>query len=137
MFELFEHTADVGLRIRAADLNGLFAEAARGLFSLIVENMDDVRPGRQCTYRLEADNPTELLFDWLAELLFVFDTKHLLFVEFEVRINGEHKLEATARGEVADETRHRLDHEVKAITYHGLMVRRDGPGWMAEVIVDI
>ena len=57
MFELFEHTADVGLRIRAADLNGLFAEAARGLFSLIVENMDDVRPGRQCTYRLEADDP--------------------------------------------------------------------------------
>ncbi len=99
--------------------------------------MDHVRPGRQCTYRLEADNPTELLFDWLAELLFVFDTKHLLFVEFDVRINGEHKLQATARGETVDETRHRLDHEVKAITYHGLTVRRDGPGWMAEVIVDI
>ncbi|MEE9130640.1 MAG: archease [Phycisphaerales bacterium] len=137
MFELFEHTADVGLRIRAADLNGLFAEAARGLFSLIVENMDDVRPGRQRTFCLEADNPTELLCDWLAELLFVFDTKHLLFVEFDVRINAEHKLEATARGETVDETRHRLDHEVKAITYHGLTVRRDGPGWMAEVIVDI
>ncbi len=137
MFELFDHTADVGLRIRAADLNGLFAEAARGLFSLIVENMDDVRPGRQYAFCLKADNPTDLLCDWLAELLFVFDTKHLLFVEFDVRINGEHSLEATARGEVADETRHRLDHEVKAITYHGLTVRRDGPGWMAEVIVDI
>ncbi|MEE8155270.1 MAG: archease [Phycisphaerales bacterium] len=137
MFELFEHTADVGLRIRAADLNGLFAEAARGLFSLIVENMDDVRARCQCTFCLVADNSTELLCDWLAELLFAFDTKHLLFVEFDVRINAEHELEATARGEVADETRHRLDHEVKAITYHGLTVRRDGPGWMAEVIVDI
>lgn len=137
MFELFDHTADVGLRIRAADLNGLFAEAARGLFSLIVENMDDVRPGRQYTFCLKAENPTDLLCDWLAELLFVFDTKHLLFVEFDVRINSEHTLEATAHGEPVDETRHRLDHEVKAITYHGLTVRRDGPGWMAEVIVDI
>ena len=45
MYEVFEHTADVGLRARAGDLNGLFAEAGRGLFSLLVENLDVVRPG--------------------------------------------------------------------------------------------
>ena len=30
-----------------------------------------------------------------------------------------------------------MDMEVKAITYHGLKVQRDGDGWLAEVIVDI
>jgi len=30
-----------------------------------------------------------------------------------------------------------LSHEVKAITYHGLRVEREGDGWLAEVIVDI
>ena len=30
MYEVFEHTADIGLRITAPDLAGLFAEAARG-----------------------------------------------------------------------------------------------------------
>ena len=33
--------------------------------------------------------------------------------------------------------RHRLLHEVKAITYHGLRVEPAAGGWLAEVIVDI
>ena len=32
----FEHTADLGLRVRAGDLDTLFAEAARALFAAIV-----------------------------------------------------------------------------------------------------
>jgi SHS2 domain-containing protein len=30
-----------------------------------------------------------------------------------------------------------LEHEVKAITYHGLKVEPADGGWLAEVIVDI
>jgi SHS2 domain-containing protein len=30
-----------------------------------------------------------------------------------------------------------LDHEIKAITYHGLNVCEAEDGWMAEVILDI
>jgi len=40
-------------------------------------------------------------------------------------------------GEPIDPDRHILDHEVKAATRHGLSVRRAGPGWIAEVILDI
>jgi SHS2 domain-containing protein len=37
-----------------------------------------------------------------------------------------------------DPARHTMDHEVKAITYHGLDVRQIDDGtWQAEVIVDI
>ena len=46
-------------------------------------------------------------------------------------------MKATARGEPIDPERHELDMEVKAITYHGLKVERDGDGWLAEVIVDL
>ena len=38
---------------------------------------------------------------------------------------------------LADRDRHILDHEVKAITYHGLKVEQNDGGWLAEVIVDI
>ena len=37
MYELFEHTADLGLRVEAQDLDALFRDAAEGLFSIIVE----------------------------------------------------------------------------------------------------
>ncbi|NLX98998.1 MAG: archease [Rhodopirellula sp.] len=136
MYEVFEHTADVGLRARATDLNELFAEAARALFSLILANPDSVRPVQEASIRIEGDQVEDLLFDWLAELLYRFDTNHLLFRDFHVAVDAA-GLEATARGEPVDLGRHELEMELKAITYHGLTVRREGGGWLAEVIVDI
>ncbi|HXG12547.1 MAG TPA: archease [Gemmataceae bacterium] len=136
MFEHFEHTADLGLRIRAADLDTLFAEAARALFAAIVEDLASVEPRQKVEIRLEHDEPEFLLFDWLSELLYRFDAEHLLFGRFEVRVNDA-GLDGTAWGEPLDRSRHVLAHEVKAITYHGLRVERTPDGWLAEVIVDI
>ena len=136
MFEIFDHTADLGLRMRAEGLDELFADAGRALFSVIVANFDDVRPVQEVALTIEGDRRDDLLFDWLAELLYTFDTRRLLLSEFRVRVGG-HGLEATARGEPFDPDRHELDVEVKAITYHGLKVERDGNGWLAEVIVDL
>ena len=136
MYETFDHTADVGLRVRAASLDMLFSEAARGLFSLLVENIDDIRTTRQETMCLEGAALDYLLFDWLSELLFRFETEHLLFAQFTVSVTAK-GLSAVARGESIDSSRHRLRHEIKAITYHQLDVRQTDDGWIAEVIVDI
>jgi SHS2 domain-containing protein len=136
MFETFEHTADLGLRIRAGDLDTLFAEAAQALFSAIVEDLATVRPLQAVEVRIEGSDRELLLFDWLKELLYHFDAEHLVFGRFEVHVR-DNGLTATAWGEPLDRDRHVLEHEVKAITYHGLRVERVGDGWEAEVIVDI
>jgi protein archease len=136
MYETFEHTADLGLRVRAADLETLFIEAGRGLTSMIVANLDEVRPVCEISLSVPGTQPDELLFDWLSELLYLFETRHLLLTNFEVQID-ERGLRATARGEEADDNRHQLEHEVKAITYHGLKVEPADGGWLAEIIVDI
>ncbi len=137
MYEVFEHTADLGLRVQAANLNALFAEAGRGLFSLIVSNLDDAQPTEIRQFAFDGGELDYLLFDWLNELLFCFETTRLVLREFEVDV-GPGGLTATARGELFDPTRHRAEHEVKAITYHELNVEQtaDG-GYLAEVIVDI
>jgi SHS2 domain-containing protein len=136
MYETFEHTADLGLRVRAPDLNTLFAEAGLALFSAIVEDLATVRPLQRVDVQLIGDDREFLLFDWLKELLYHFDTEHLLFGKFEVRVE-EGALSGSAWGEPLDRSRHDLEHEVKAITYHGLRVEPTGGGWLAEVIVDI
>ena len=137
MYETFEHTADLGLRIRASDLNTLFADAARGLFSMIVPDINSVRVQSVVSFELDAEDLDLLLFDWLSELLYTYETRHLLFSEFDIEI-VDSRLKATARGEPIDSARRELDHEVKAITYHGLKLEREPDGqWLAEVIVDI
>jgi SHS2 domain-containing protein len=136
MYETFEHTADVGLRARAADLNTLFAEAARAMFSVMAGSLDAVQPQEEVSIILEPDEPDALLRTWLSELLYAFHVRKLLFADFTVAVN-ETGLRGTARGEPIDPARHQLDVEVKAVTWHGLKVEKMGDGWLAEVIVDI
>jgi SHS2 domain-containing protein len=136
MYETFDHTADLGLRIQAATLDALFVEAARALFSVIVEDLGTVNPRQRRDVHLEGDERAYLLFDWLNELLFRFETDHLVFGRFEVQVSDA-EVKGTAWGEPLDPARHVLSHEVKAITYHGLRVEQDAGGWVAELIVDI
>jgi SHS2 domain-containing protein len=136
MYETFDHTADLGLRIRAADLDKLFVEAAQALFGTIVEDLATVRPLQKIDVQLQGDEIDYLFFDWLRELLYHFDAEHLLFGKFEVHVRND-GLTASAWGEPLDRARHNMEHEVKAITYHGLSVEKAGDEWVAEVIVDI
>ncbi len=136
MYEFFEHTADLGLRVNSADLDTLFREAAEGLFAMIAEGVDPGPATRELEYRIDGTRHDYLLFDWLNELLYTFESEKLLLGRFEVRVEGN-GLRATAFGQPLDPARHRLLHEVKAITYHQLKVERAGAGWRAEVIVDI
>lgn len=136
MYETFDHTADLGLRVRARDLDTLFAEAAQALFAAIVEDPGSVEPRERIDVRLTGDDREYLLFDWLKELLYRFDAQHWVFGRFEAHVT-ETGLIGTAWGEPLDPARHELNHEVKAITYHGLRVEQTADGWLAEVIVDI
>jgi SHS2 domain-containing protein len=136
MYEFFEHTADLGLRVRAADLNMLFAEAAQALFSAIVDDLATVIAVQEIEVILSDSDREYLLFDWLKELLYRFDAEHFLFSRFTVNVTND-GLTGVAWGEPLDRRRHALAHEVKAITYHGLKVEPTADGWLAEVIVDI
>lgn len=136
MFELFDHTADLGLRVVAPDLNTLFAEAGQALFAAMVQQPEQVRPEVSTSVQLQADCLDDLLYDWLAELLYLFDTRRLLPCRFEVAVSGT-CLRAELRGEPFDPDRHELATEVKAVTYHGLKVVKQADGWLAEVIVDL
>src|SRR5437879_6252575 len=136
MYEVFDHTADLGLRIKAANLSALFEEAAQALFSVIVEDLGSVQPLQCVDISLPADDRESLLFDWLNRLLYQCDAQHLLLGRFQVTVNDQ-GLHGKAWGEPLDRGRHVLEHEVKAITYHGLKVEQTDSGWLAEVIVDI
>ncbi len=136
MYETFDHTADVGLRVEAADLETLFVEAAHGLFSLIVDAPETIVASESVTFTLDSPELDLLLFDWLNALLGEGETRGLICSRFKVERTPT-GIVGRAWGTVLDTERHHLAHEVKAITYHGLKVVETTHGWLAEVIVDI
>lgn len=138
MYEYLDHTADVGIRVQAADLETLFGDAGIALFGLIVDDPEQIRTVRDCNINVAGtiDEADYLLFDWLNELLRLFEETQLVFGRFDVTLSAA-GVAAVGYGEPLDPERHGLGNEVKAVTYHRLRVEQTPGGWEAEVILDI
>ncbi len=134
-YEIVDHTADVAIVARGADVGEAFASAGRALLSLITEP-DSVAEVEERRIELSADDLEDLLVAWLNELIYLFDVENLLLSGFDVRLVGDTGLVATARGERVDKTRHRIKLGVKAATHHMLEIDR-GDGVRLQVLFDI
>ena len=75
--EFFDHTADVGVRITAAFLESLFAEAAMALTATVTD-LSHVEQNVSRRFRLRAPDLNQLLVDWLSELVGQFDIERFL-----------------------------------------------------------
>ena len=148
-FESVDHTADAAIRGWGRDLSELFASMARGLFDVIA-GTDSVRAVRARTIELRSETIDELLHDWLEALNTLHQVHGELYRDFDVRVgdaalledsnaagSGDLSLRARAIGERIDPARHELRMEVKAVTWHGLSVRRTEEGYEAHVLFDI
>ena len=134
-FEVLSHTADKGIQAFGSSMEELFENAARGMFSLMAD-LDKYSPVETRTFELESPDPASLLRTWLAELLYEFEVDRVLFVDFDVEIEGD-RLRGMARGLPFDPSIEWLGSSVKAVTYHGLYVRQTGQRWEAQVIFDV
>lgn len=134
MYELVDHTADIGLNVSGADLEEFLSDAALGMFAIICDRPPEGK-AVGFEFELEADELEGLLIGWLSELLFLFDTESFVPREFnfiaiepdriEVRIEGtEVKSILCAR-------------EIKAVTHHLLEVKQDNNGYKARVFFDL
>ena len=136
-YEIVEHTADIGIRGSGRTPAELFANMARGVFSLIVPP-EEVRSAEKRTVQAQADGWERLLVAWLRELLYLFDAQRFLPGSFAIRRLDPTAIEAEVSGEALDLGRHTLGKEVKAVTYCELSLRQEADGtWSAQVILDI
>ena len=104
-----------------------------------------VRVEETWTVEIEAESLENLLYDWLSELLYLFEVELALFSKFEVALEegGEvWRLSGRIGGERVDPARHFFETEVKAVTLHQFEIRKEeGDGgeeiWTAQVVLDV
>lgn len=137
MFEVLEHTADIGFRARGRTLGGVFESAAEALVALALE-VDDVA-ARECyTLAAEGEDLESLLVNWLSEVLYWLDGRRVALRRFEVKEITSGRVAAEGFGEPLDPARHRAKLVVKGVTYHQLRIVQDEEGWwVAEVYLDV
>jgi len=136
-YEPLEHTAEAGVIARGATLAEAFANAAEGMYALVLE-LDGVAEREVREVALEGDGHEALLVDWLLELVFLTETEGLVFRRFQVDELSETRLRARAWGERFDPERHRSHNVmVKAVTQYLLEIARENGGYRVQVLFDI
>jgi len=137
-YELIEHTADIGIRVKGRSLEELFKNAALAMFEIIAEKEPATKsPSHQVTIiiKQKANNLEELFVNWLNELLSLSATKEKIFCGFKFNNLEKDRLESEVSG--CDIKDYKINSEIKAATYHQLKLEQTDSGWLAEVIFDV
>jgi SHS2 domain-containing protein len=132
----FDHGGDAGLFAWGPRLEDVFEQAFLGLVDYIVEGQQ-VRPQEERSIRLEAPDGESLLVEWLGEALFLIDGEGWLPGRVKVKVGEGFSLEAKVWGEAIDPECHWIIRDVKAVTYHGSKLLREGDAWQAKVVLDL
>jgi SHS2 domain-containing protein len=130
--------ADAAFEAQGESLAELFEACAQATFEVMAETKT-VEPRNLEEIQLRSDDLEELLFNWLAELIYLKDLKVTVFCKYKIKIEKPdgYKLRASVWGEPIDAEKHKVKVDVKAVTYHLLEVKKTDNKWTAKVILDI
>jgi SHS2 domain-containing protein len=133
-YMILEHEADMGLLIFGRTEEELFANAVKALFSLMIDTKAlDASVKKQVSV---ADGD-ELLIVFLNELLYLFDVEGFVPKKLTSVQIADGKVHAEMNGGVLDRERHVVKREIKAVTYHGFSVEKEGALLRARIIIDV
>jgi SHS2 domain-containing protein len=131
-------TADVAIESRGDTLEELFTASAMATFEVMAD-ISSIQPKIKKTLHLENSEIDGLLFDWLAELIYLKDSEFMLFGKYDLKItkNTNYQLDAEILGEEINQSKHDLRCDVKAITFHLFEVYQKDGKWISRFILDI
>jgi tRNA nucleotidyltransferase (CCA-adding enzyme) len=130
-FREIEHTADWELKAWGPDINILFEQAARGMYALCGARWLAGASQKRAIEINAADNEN-LLVSFLSELLYIYEQEGLGFNQFDIRITDK-LLRANLEGTAVSA----FEKEIKAVTYHNLLIHQSDMGWEVNIVFDV
>ncbi len=123
-FKYHEHTADITVECWAPTMEEAFEQAAMGTFEVMLDT-STVEPKQKIEIEAGGTELSDLLVDWITQLLAEVDINYQFYCKFEVikiSKNDEYSLTARIWGEEIDLDKHDTRTEVKAMTYADLSI---------------
>jgi SHS2 domain-containing protein len=131
-----DHTADIGIVVEGENPQNLFRNAARTMFEIIADP-EGISARRQETIVIEGENFSDLMINWLRELLYIWSGRKYLLSDVTIETIDENRLEATVQLDFFQPDRHKILYEIKAVTYHLLEVHGHQGKWEATIVFDV
>ncbi|MHA1149285.1 MAG: archease [Promethearchaeota archaeon] len=126
-FEFLDHTADVQAKSWGRTLEEAISQIALSLMATISPDLQKIQPLKKREISIIAEDKEALIFDFLSELLYIFDVDGLIFSSIKVQEVKQKKIQyelhAVLKGEKFDVAKHEIGIEVKAITYSFMQIK--------------
>jgi len=139
-FKFLEHTADVYIAAYGRTLEEAYANAGVALFEVMT---DTSKVDSKVCEKIEVEgfDKQSLLYNWLEELLYLFEVKNLVFSKIRVQSiskkNDTFILTAEAWGEPFDPQKHEQRTLVKAVTYSLMEISEENGKYVVKFVLDI
>ena len=130
--------ADIAYEAYGKNLNEMFENAALAIFELSA-NLKTIDAKKKLGIKLENEKIENLLYDFLSEILFLKDSKYMVFRKVKVNIieNKKYQLKAVLEGDTINPEKQKLENDIKAISMHMFEIKKGKNNWKATVVVDI
>ncbi len=132
-FKFLEHTADIKFQAFGSSIEKVFKNSALAMFSAM--SKEEVKKTKNFRFEVEGKDYESLLYNFLEELLYLFDSEHFFLSGFKsLKIKGM-KLEAEIFGD--DAKNYDIGIDVKAVTYNEMFVKEENRKWISQVVLDV
>ena len=130
--------ADIAFEAYGKSLNEMFENAALAIFELSAD-LKTVDAKQKLEFDLKNEKLDNLLYDFLSEILFLKDSKYMIFKNIKVSIaEGKiNKLKAALVGDTINPQTQKLENDIKAVTMHMFELKKIRNGYQARIVVDI
>ncbi len=131
--------ADVAFEAEGESVEEVFRGATQALLESMA-NPATVTGGWEQAIERRDEDPSELLFDWLSEIVYWKDAAGVVFREAPLTLTQEGGcwlLRAKLIGAPVDQQTQELHADVKGVTKHLYRMSQEAGRWKALVVLDI
>ena len=109
------------------------------MFDLMVvwPGADEIKPLEEKKIAITGNDLEDTLINFLREILYLFNGQGWLVRNCEPLELTDKSIVAQLQGEPYNRKKNQLKMEIKAVTYHGLIINKLNKGWQARVVLDV
>jgi SHS2 domain-containing protein len=138
-YRIFDHTADIGIEITGKTRKELFSNALEAMFDVMVEIKNGNQKPLQGEKKIKilGNDLEDTLINFLREALYFFNGQGWLIRSCQPLELTKRAVVAKLYGEPYNRQTNPLKTEIKAVTYHGLIIDKKNRCWRAKVVLDV
>ena len=133
-YQILEHKADLKIKVFGKTKEKLFENAMIGMLKAGKYQKKLKAQISKVKVKIKSIDLLSLLVDFLSEILYLVETKKLVFEKAKFKKFTEKEIEAELIGKPLK----RMGVHIKGVTYHDLDIHQEKDGtWQATILFDI